>query len=68
MKRITVFAFIGGLFAATSAYAATAYWTGQQEPAQTITGLSVWNCAYNYNGQTIWRLFETSCPQSIEIQ
>lgn len=48
--------------------AATAFWTGRQEQVQTVTYKWVWRCQYNYNGQTFWRLFETSCPSSVEVQ
>jgi biopolymer transport protein ExbB/TolQ len=57
-----------GLALAAPAYAATAYWTGRQEQVQTVTGQFVWKCEYNYNGQTFWYLFQTSCPSSVEIQ
>lgn len=66
MRRLL--ALLIGLFAVTSVYAAQAMWTGRQEQVQTVTGKYVWKCEYNYNGQTFWRLFETSCPSSIEIQ
>lgn len=57
-----------GVAVVAPAYAATAYWTGQQEQVQTVTGQYVWNCEYNYNGQTFWKLFQTSCPSSVEIE
>ena len=57
-----------GAVISTSAYAATAFWTGQSEQVQTVTYKWVWRCEYNYAGQTFWRLFETSCPSSIEVQ
>jgi heme/copper-type cytochrome/quinol oxidase subunit 2 len=56
------------LLAATSAFAATAFWTGRQEQVQTVTYQWAWKCEYNYNGQTFWRIFQTSCPSSIEVQ
>jgi len=57
-----------GIVVSTSAYAATAYWTGRSEQVQTVTYKWVWRCEYNYAGQTFWRLFETSCPSSVEVQ
>jgi hypothetical protein len=70
MKRIYCVALglFAGMVVATSAYAAQANWTGRQEQVQTVTGKFVWRCYYNYNGQTFSRLFETSCPSSIEIE
>jgi len=49
-------------------YAALAIWTGRQEQVQTVTYKWVWRCEYRYNNQTFWRLFESNCPSSIEIQ
>lgn len=66
MKRLVVL--LAGLLVTTSAFAAQAMWTGRQEQVQTVTGVFVWKCEYNYNGQTFWKLFQTSCPSSIEIQ
>jgi len=63
-----LFAMLAGMALAAPAYAASAFWTGQQEQVQTVTGKFVWRCQYNYNGQMIYRLFETSCPSSIEIE
>ena len=54
--------------ATNSAFAATAYWTGRQEQVQTVTYQMAWKCEYNYAGQTFWRVFQTSCPSSIEVQ
>ena len=63
-----LFAALVGVAVAAPAYAATAYWTGRQEQVQTVTGKYVWKCEYNYNGQMIYRLFEMSCPSSIEVE
>ena len=68
MKLVSALAFVFGLFAATSAYAATAYWTGQWEQVQTVTYKIGWKCQYNYNGQMVYELFQMSCPSSVEIQ
>lgn len=58
---------IGLVLFSTTAVAAQAFWTGNQQPIQTVTGISAWNCEYQYNGQRIWRIFQTSCPSSIEV-
>ena len=65
--RMLIAMLIGLAFAAP-AFAATAYWTGRQEQVQTVTGQFVWKCEYNYNGQMVYELFQTSCPSSVEIQ
>lgn len=56
------------LFFSTALYAATAFFTGKQEMVQTVTYKMVWKCEYNYNGRLFYRLFETSCPSSVEVQ
>ena len=70
MKSIykSAIALVFGMSVVTSAYAASAFWTGRQEQVQTVTYKWVWRCEYNYNGQTFWRLFETSCPSSVEVE
>lgn len=68
MKLIPAAVMLSGLLAATSAYAASAFWTGKQVQVTTVTGQIAWNCEYNYNGQIFWRLFKTSCPSNIEVQ
>lgn len=65
MKKV-VFAVLLGL--AAPAFAATAVWTGKQEQVITVTYQIAWNCEYNYAGQTFWRVFQGSCPSSIEVQ
>lgn len=57
-----------GILSAAPAFAATATWTGRQEMVQTVTFKMAWRCEYNYNGQMIYQIFETSCPSSIEVQ
>jgi hypothetical protein len=54
--------------ASSSAFAATAFWTGRQEQVQTVTYQFAWNCEYNYAGQTFWKVFKNSCPSSVEIE
>ena len=56
------------IFAASSAFAATAIWTGRSEQVQTVTYKWVWRCEYDYLGQKFWRLFESFCPATIEVQ
>lgn len=47
----------------------TATWTGQSQPARTVTGQQAVSCVYQYVGQTFSRLFVSpSCPSSIEVQ
>jgi hypothetical protein len=66
MKRLALAVLVG--LVALPAYAATAYWTGRQEQVQTVTYQIAWNCEYNYAGQTFWRVYQGSCPSSIEVQ
>jgi hypothetical protein len=47
--------------------AASAMWTGRQEPVLTVTGQSAWRCEYMVNGQRFWRVFQGSCPAMIEV-
>jgi hypothetical protein len=56
------------LLSSTSAFAASAFWTGRQEQVQTVTNQWAWNCEYNYNGQIFWRIFKMSCPSSVEVE
>jgi len=56
------------LFMAGTANAATAFFTGRQEMVQTVTYQQAWRCEYNYLGQTFYRLFQTSCPSSVQVQ
>ena len=46
----------------------TAFWTGKQVQAQTVTNQFGWNCEYNYAGKTFWRTFVGSCPSSVQVQ
>lgn len=52
---------------AAMSWAGVAMWTGRSQQVQTVTYRWVWNCEYRYNGQTFWRLFEGSCPASIQV-
>ena len=66
MKK-TGFVLVAVFFAA-NAYAATAYFTGQMEMVQSVTGRMVWNCQYQYAGQYFWRAFSGTCPSSVQVQ
>ena len=61
-------AIVAMAMSSTSAFAATAFWTGQQEQVQTVTYQYAWNCQYNYSGQLFWRIFKNSCPSSVEVE
>lgn len=53
---------------AGNAYAATAFWTGRSQQGQSVTGMYVMNCEYNYAGRTFWQAFSGYCPNTVEIQ
>jgi hypothetical protein len=53
---------------ATPSNFATAQWTGRSKMVQTVTYKWVWSCEYNYFGNKFWRLFETGCASSVEVQ
>jgi hypothetical protein len=61
-------ALLAGLLLAGTASAATAVWTGKQEQVQTVTGQIAWRCEYDYAGQKLYFLFQTSCPATVEVQ
>jgi hypothetical protein len=46
----------------------SAVWTGRQNQIQTVTNQQAWNCEYQYSGQSIWRVFSSSCPSAIRLQ
>lgn len=56
------------LFTSIPLIAGSAYWTGRSEVVQTVTYRTAWKCEYNYNGKTIYQLFDTSCPSSITVE
>lgn len=66
MKKI-IFALLI-VASAAPAFAATAFFTGRQEQVQTVTYQIAWRCEYHYNGQSIWQIFQGSCPSSIQVQ
>lgn len=45
-----------------------AFWTGKSQIAQSVTGMSGFNCEYNYAGRNFWRMFSGSCPSSVQVQ
>ncbi len=57
------------LLSASVAYAATGFFTGNQETITTITGKMGIRCEYNAMGQTFWRTFRGfNCPMSVEVE
>lgn len=62
--------FAAVLFAltASSASAATAFFTGNSEMVQTVTFQAGWRCEYNYAGRTFWMVFTSFCPSTVEVQ
>lgn len=52
----------------TSHAAVVAIFTGFSEQVQTVTGLFVWRCEYDYFGQKFYRLFKSHCPGTIEVE
>ncbi len=52
------------------AIAAQAFFTGQMEMTQTVTGKPITRCQYDYLGTKFWRLFPygTSCPSTVEVE
>lgn len=52
----------------SNAFAATAFFTGNQEMVQSVTGQYVWNCQYSYAGRLFWRAFAGTCPSQIEVE
>jgi hypothetical protein len=68
MKIAWALAVAAGMALSTSAYAATAFFTGRQEMVQTVTYQMAWKCYYSYAGQTFTAIFKDSCPSSIEVE
>lgn len=66
MKSVIAFIIFSAI--AGSAFAATAFFTGRMEQVQTVTYQTAWRCEYNYNGQRFWRLSQSYCPSSVEVQ
>lgn len=69
MKKLL---FVVCLFASSSAFATTAFWTGNKEKFETDKGETNWKCEYRlaYTTQMIlvWRTFPYACPAEIEIE
>lgn len=67
MKTITL---LLSALVASSAFAASAFFTGKMEYVTTVTGKSAVRCEYNYLGKKYYQLFpaSSSCPSFIEIE
>lgn len=50
-----------------SAFAATAFFTGQSHMVSTVTGKMAYECVYSYAGQRFTMLFEHYCPATVEV-
>jgi hypothetical protein len=59
---------ISALLLSSYAFAATAYFTGNQKQVQTVTYQMAWSCEYRYAGKTFWQTYKNSCPQSVEVE
>lgn len=66
MKKL-ILALVVGMAISGTASAATAFWTGRMEQAQSVTGNTVMNCEYMYAGNTFWRAFAGYCANSVEV-
>lgn len=66
MRRIIIVLAVAT--AATSAYAAMAFFTGRQEAGYSVTGKAIWKCEYQYGTTKFWRAFESFCPPNIEVE
>jgi hypothetical protein len=64
--------FVACLFASSSAFAMTAFWTGNKEEFQTAKGETNWKCEYRIANTSqlilIWRIFAFSCPAEISVE
>lgn len=47
---------------------ALATWTGKSQAAQSVTGVSGFNCEYQHAGQTFWQMHPGSCPSSVWVK
>ena len=53
---------------ASSAFAATAFWTGEVEYVTTVTYQTGVRCGYNYAGQHFYMVFSGgTCPMSVNV-
>jgi len=68
MKRLLI---ISCLMAAAwpppASAAAVAYFTGRMHQTQTPNHEVAWNCQYNHEGNTFWRIYIGNCPAQIEL-
>lgn len=68
MKTIITMSILATLLISGSAFAASAFFTGNMSTGTSVTGRFIYNCEYNYAGNTFWRSFTTYCPSTIEIE
>lgn len=65
------FLFTVCLFASSSAFATTAFWTGNKQQFQTEAGQMKWKCEYRIAYTTrmilVWRVFSFSCPSEVDV-
>ena len=70
--QMKTFLLVVCLFASSSAFATTAFWTGNKEQFQTAAGQMKWKCEYRiaYTTQMIllWRVFPDSCPSEVDAE
>ena len=59
------------LCASSSAFAASAIWTGNKQKIEIVGGRTEWKCEYKvaYTTQMIifWRTFSDACPSEVEV-
>jgi hypothetical protein len=69
MKKLI---FVVCLFASSSAFATTGFWTGNKEPLDPDNAKTSWKCEYRVAYTTrmilVWRIFPDSCPAEIEFE
>ena len=63
MKARILAAIIATLAISSTAYAATAFWTGRQHLGPT----GALFCEYRYAGTTFWQMANLTCPVSVEV-
>jgi len=70
--QMKTFLLVVCLFASSSAFATTAFWTGNKEQVQTVTGQMKWKCEYRISYTTqmilVWRVFADSCPSEVDLE
>lgn len=56
------------IFGSSAIQAGSAFWTGKSQVVQTVTNKIAWECEYNYNGSTFTKVFESTCPSSVNVE